>query len=113
MTSFRWLPKWIIIRKNTYFPNWALNQWEHKFKHPNQSPMTTTSTSTTQQVTTTRTATTNTRPQLLLLTSQTLLIGSKDFAKEGTYRCTSKAQTLLGHPWSTLKTRTIKQNKQE
>ena len=71
--------------------------------------MTTTTTSTTQQITTTRTATTNTGPQLLFPTSQTLLTDSKDFAKRTTYKCTSKVQTLLGHPWLTPRTRTINQ----
>ena len=48
---------------------------------------------TTVTQTATRTATTSTGLPLLFPTSPTLLTNSKDYAKEGTFRCNSKAQT--------------------
>ena len=95
------------------FPNWALNQWEHKFKHPNQVSNDNHNNINNSTDNNSQDSNNKYKTTIVVLTSQTLLTGTKDFAKGRTYKCTSKVQTLLGHPWLTPRTRTIKPNKQE
>ena len=72
------------------FPNWALNQWEHRFKHPNQVSNTSSNNSNPNN---NQDSNNKYRTTIVVPYIPNTADNSKDYAKVGTFRCSSKAQT--------------------
>ena len=94
------------------FPAWALNQWEHKFKHPSQD--TTTNNTNTNNSTSNNNQDSNNNYKTTIVVPYIPNTADRfrKLAKEEVFRYISKAQTHLEQHWATLRTRTQKPTRQ-
>ena len=89
------------------FPDWALNQWQHKFNHPNQAPVSSTTNTNNNPTNNNNYKTTIVVPYIPQTADK-----FKKLCKREVFKSTSKGPTPSGQPWAIPKARTLKPTKQ-